>query len=162
MRDLQADSRWLRNNMGRQLRDILPKIQGTFLSDGNAVDPGSSPEEYFAGLSEFDRGFFQRHDIDHFTGFMNSEPLRRPSFYPLWGAVPPSGSDAAEFGSHVGMSTGIDRTHIIPLITNSPEEFADRWEAYLVAIESIPAHLMQGHLAFYTGVAERAIAAAGG
>jgi putative aldouronate transport system substrate-binding protein len=162
MRDLQNNSRWLRNNMGRQLRDILPKIQGTFISDGNAVDPGSSPEEYMAGLSDFDREFFQRHGIDHFTGFMNSEPLRRPTFYPLWGAVPPSGSDAAHFAAHVGMSTGIDRTHILPLITSPPEEFDERWEAYLVDIESIPANYMQGHLTFYTEVAQRAIAAAEG
>ena len=162
MRDLQQDSRWLRNNMGRQLRDILPKIQGTFLSDGNAVDPGSSPEEYMAGLSDFDREFFTRHGIHHFTGFMNSEPLRRPAFYPLWGAEPTPGSDAAEFATYVGMTAGIDSVHIIPLITNSPDEFADRWETYLVAIESIPANLMQGHLTFYTEVAERAIAAAGG
>ena len=162
MRDLQQDSRWLRNNMGRQLRDILPKIQGTFLSDGNAVDPGSSPEEYLAGLSDFDREFFQRHNINHFTGFMRSEPLPRPPFYPLWGAEPTAGSDAAEFASYVGMTSGIDRDHIIPLITNPPDEFEERWEAYLVAIESIPPHLMAAHLAFYTEVAERAIAAAGG
>ncbi|MDR2569618.1 MAG: hypothetical protein LBD23_04885, partial [Oscillospiraceae bacterium] len=161
MRDLQGDSRWLRNNMGRQLRDILPKIQGTFISDGNAVDPGSSPEEYLAGLTDFDREFFQRHNINHFTGFMRSEPLRRPTFYPLWGNEPTPGSDAAEFSAYVGMTSGIDRDHIIPLITNSPEEFEERWEEYLIAIESIPAHLMDGHLAFYLDAAQKAIAAAG-
>jgi len=162
MRDLQQDARWLRNNMGRQLRDMLPKIQGTFLSDGNAVDPGSSPEEYMAGLSDFDREFFQRHGINHFTGFMRSEPLRRASFYPLWGNDPVPGSDAAEFASHVGMSTGIDREHIIPMLTNAPEDFDGRWETYLQAIESIPAHLMTAHLAFYTEIAQKKIDAAGG
>jgi hypothetical protein len=93
---------------------------------------------------------------------MRSEPLPRPPFYPLWGAEPTPGSDAAEFASYVGMTSGIDRDHIIPLITSSPDEFEDRWEAYLVAIDAIPANLMAGHLAFYTEVAQRAIAAAGG
>jgi len=161
MRDLQADSRWLRNNMGRQLRDILPKIQGTFLSDGNAVDPGSSPEEYLAGLNDFDREFFLRHNIHHFTGFMRSEPLPRPPFYPLWGTDPTPGSDAAEFATFVGMTGGIDRDHIIPLITNSPDGFAERWAAYLDAIDSIPPNLMAGHLAFYTEIAQAKIDAAG-
>ncbi|MCL2820316.1 MAG: hypothetical protein FWD38_05735, partial [Oscillospiraceae bacterium] len=142
MRDLQGDARWLRNNMGRQLRDILPKIQGTFLSDGNAVDPGSSPEEYFAGLSDYDKDFFQRHNINHFTGFLRSEPERRPAFYPLYGSVPTPGSDAAEFASYVGMTVGIDEAHIIPLVTSPPEEFEDRWADYLDAIAAIPPHLM--------------------
>ena len=148
--------------MGRQLRDILPKIQGTFLSDGNAVDPGSSPEEYMAGLSNYDRDFFTKYNINHFTGFMKSEPLPRPVFYPLWGAEPTPGSDAAEFAAYVGMNSGIDRDHIIPLITSPPEEFAGRWADYLDAIDSIPAHLMAGHLTFYTQIAQRAIDAAGG
>ena len=162
MRDLQGDSRWLRNNMGRQLRDMFPKIQGSFLSDNNPDGPGSSPEEYLAGLSDFDRDFFQRHGIQHFTGFMKSEPLPRPPFYPLWGAEPTPGSDADEFARFVGFTAGIDRDHIIPLITSPPEDFEDLWEAYLVAIDSIPANLMAGHLAFYTEVAQRAIDAAGG
>jgi len=162
MRDLQQDSRWLRNNMGRQLRDMLPKIQGTFLSDGNAVDPGSSPEEYMAGLNDFDRDFFTRHNINHFTGFMKSEPLPRVSFYPLWGAEPTPGSDAAEFASHVGFSAGIDGDHIINLIKGPTDEFEDRWETYLQAIDAIPPHLMAAHLAFYTEVAQKAIDAAGG
>jgi len=162
MRELQNDSRWLRNNMGRQLRDILPKIQGLFLSDNNVSGPGDSPEEYLAGLSAFDREFFGRHGLSHFTGFMRSEPLPRPPFYPLWGTEPTPGSDAHEFASYIGMSVGIDRDHIIPLITSSPEEFEERWELYLQAIEAIPPHLMEGHLAFYTELAQRAIAAAGG
>ena len=162
MRDLQADSRWLRNNMGRQLRDILPKIQGVFLSDGSATSVSDSPEEYLAGLSEYDRDFFSRHNISHFTGFMRSEPLRRASFYPLWGNDPTPGSDAAEFGSYVGFTSGIDRDHIVPLITSDPSEFAGRWADYLDAIDAIPANLMAGHLAFYTDVAQKAINAAGG
>jgi len=162
MRDLQNDARWLRNNMGRQLRDILPKIQGTFLSDGNSTSVGDSPEEYMASLSDFDREFFQRHGINHFTGFMRSEPLRRAAFYPLWGNDPTPGSDAAEFGTYVGMSAGIDRDHIIPLIMSPPEEFEGRWAAYLDAIDGIPANLMAGHLAFYTDIANKAIAASGG
>ena len=115
-----------------------------------------------AGLSDFDREFFQRHGINHFTGFMRSEPLRRASFYPLWGTDPTPGSDAAEFGSYVGMSAGIDRDHIIPMITSSPDEFATRWAAYLDAIDAIPAHLMSAHIAFYTEIAQGKIAAAGG
>ncbi|MDR2598777.1 MAG: hypothetical protein LBC73_00695 [Oscillospiraceae bacterium] len=161
MRDLQNDSRWLRNNMGRQLRDMLPKIQGQFLSDGNADGPGSSPQEYLAGLSAYDREFFQRHGIQHFTGFMRSTPLPRAVFYPLWGAEPIPGSDAAEFATTVGFSAGIDRDHITALITNSPDEFDDRWELYLQAIDAIPPHLMAGHIAFYTEIAQRAIDAAG-
>jgi len=157
MRDLQADSRWLRNNMGRQIRDILPKIQGTFLSDGNSVDPGSSPEEYMAGLSDFDREFFQRHGVQHFTGFMRSTPLPKVNFYPLWGNDPPPGSDADEFGKYTGMSAGIDRDHIIPLITNSPDEFAGRWAEYLNAMDAIPAHLMAAHLAWYNEIAQKKI-----
>ncbi|MDR2590506.1 MAG: hypothetical protein LBC71_05935 [Oscillospiraceae bacterium] len=162
MRDLQNDSRWERNNMGRQLRDILPKIQGQFLSDGNADGPGSSPEEYLAGLSDYDREFFQRHGINHFTGFMRSTPQLRPPFYPLWGNDPTPGSDADEFATLVGFSTGIDRDHIVPMITSSPDEFSDRWEAYLQAIDAIPPHLLAAHIAFYTEIAQRAINAAGG
>jgi hypothetical protein len=148
--------------MGRQLRDILPKIQGSFISDGNPLDPASSPEEYFAGLSDFDKEFFNRHNLTHFTGFMKSEPLPRPDFFPLWGNDPPSGSDAHEFSRSTGMTAGIDKDHIIPLITNSPAEFEERWEAYLSAIDAIPAHLMAAHLAYYTEIAERKLAAAGG
>jgi len=161
MRDLQADSRWLRNNMGRQLRDILPKIQGVFLTDGNATTVSDSPEEYMASLSDYDREFFTRHGINHFTGFMRSEPLRRAAFYPLWGNDPTPGSDAAEFASTVGFSSGIDSVHIVPLITSDPSEFAGRWADYLDAIDSIPPHLMTAHLAFYTEIAQKAIAAAG-
>ena len=161
MRDLQNDSRWLRNNMGRQLRDMLPKIQGTFLSDGNAVDPSSSPEEYMAGLTDFDREFFQRHNIIHFTGFMRSEPLPRPPFYPLWGTEPVPGSTADEFAQHISFTTGIDKDHIIPLITGDPEGFDERWEEYLKAFDAIPANLLQGSLDFFTEVAQRAIDSAG-
>ena len=114
-----------------------------------------------AGLSDFDREFFQRFGINHFTGFMRSKPLSRAAFYPLWGNEPTPGSDAAEFGTYVGMSAGIDRDHIIPLIMSPPEEFADRWADYLDAIDAIPANLMAGHLAFYTDIAKKAIAAAG-
>jgi putative aldouronate transport system substrate-binding protein len=162
MRDLQNDSRWTRNNMGRQLRDMLPKIQGTFTSDGNPVDPGTSPEEFFASLTEFDKGFYTRHNIEHFTGFMKSEPLPRPDFYPLWGNDPPPGSDAAEFGERTGWRTGFDGDLIVPLIRCAPEEFDALWEEYLQAIDAIPSNLLEAHLAFYTDIAQRAIAAAGG
>jgi len=66
--------------LGRYLRNLMPKLQGTY-SDGNPTDHNESPEEYFAALNDYDKVLFTKLGIQTQSGLMRSEVLERPVFY---------------------------------------------------------------------------------
>ena len=57
-RAMQDDKSWVRDNMGRVLLELMPKMQGSYPSDNNPTGISKSPEEHFFNLSDYDKKLF--------------------------------------------------------------------------------------------------------
>jgi len=131
-RDLQGDPRWPIDNMGRELRNYMPKMEGTYPSDGNPTSIGQSAEEYFVGLNDYDKDFFARHGILSEAGFMSGTPQVRPVFYPFWSM---SYSRSQESLNRQVRDVNVD---FLPrLILTSADSFDALWEEYKAAIDAL-------------------------
>ena len=136
-RDSQEEGRWSYDNLGRVLRDMMPKMQGSF-SDGNPTDVAESPEEYFAAQNDYNRALFERLGIKTQTGLMfaaGDQPKQRPVFYPFRTMPEPeSGSDAARVISRIDE---VNRNYLQRLITAPSGTFNDLWNEYTGAINAV-------------------------
>ena len=154
-RVLQAESRWNYDNLGTMLRNLFPKMQGTF-SDGNATDPDESPTEQFAGHSEFEREFFTRHGILHRNGFMRSVPYNAPVFYPFWGMSMADGSPEHIANQRI---TDVNTEWLARLVIAPEGQFDSLWEQYQAALAEIDQTPI---FDFFRSEGERMLAAVGG
>jgi putative aldouronate transport system substrate-binding protein len=128
-RVLQQDRKWRVDNLGILLRDLMPKMQGTY-SDGNSTDPGSQPEEYFAGMRAYDKELFTRLGILNEAGFM--EPGKdRPVYYPVWSMTIEDGS-AAKLAEQ--RRDDVNEIYQSRLITCDPADFDSIWNEYVAAM----------------------------
>jgi len=124
------DAMWVRGNMGTPLRDALPKIQGR-LPDGNATSPGDQPEEYFAGLVDYDRELFARLGILTEAGFMG-DPQPRPVYYPFWSMNWPDGSEAQLAAERLDT---VNVNFLSRLVIAPVGEFDALWAEYQAALQ---------------------------
>jgi putative aldouronate transport system substrate-binding protein len=157
-RDLQAEQRWGYDNLGRMLRDLMPKMQGSF-SDGNPTDPGESPEEYFAGLNDYDRALFDKLGIKTQTGLMTlagDEPVGRPLHYPYWSMSMDDGSPESLANQRL---EDIRVNYLARLVIAPEGRFDDLWDEYVAAVEAVD---QQPIFDFFTAEGNRRVAAATG
>jgi putative aldouronate transport system substrate-binding protein len=129
-RNLQRETRWRKDNLGYAIRNIMPKMQGTY-SCGNSTDTGDQPEEYFASLSEYDRGLFERLNIKTQTGFM-AEPKERPVYYPFWSM---SWEDFSPEQIADQRITDVNTKFLSALVIAPADEFDALWDEYQAALE---------------------------
>jgi putative aldouronate transport system substrate-binding protein len=128
-RELQTDTIWRRDNMGDALYDLMPKMLGSY-SDGNATSAGEQPEEYFAGLVDYDKALFAKLGIKTEAAFMGI-PKARPSYYPVWSMTIEDGSPA-KIGEQ--RASEANEKFQAALITCDPSEFDEIWAEYQAAI----------------------------
>ncbi|MCL2627226.1 MAG: hypothetical protein FWD44_00825 [Oscillospiraceae bacterium] len=131
-RDLQGDPRWPIDNMGRELYNYMPKMQGTFPSDGNPTGIGGSAEEYFVSMNDYDKAFFTRHGILTEAGFMKGTPQLRPPEYPFW--------SMSLSRSQTAISTqlrDVNVSHLPQMVLANPADFDALWDAYVVAANAV-------------------------
>jgi len=155
-RELQNDQRWGYDNLGRMLRDQMPKMQGSYPSDDNPTDPSQSPEEYFAGLTGYDRELFAKLGIYSMSGFWG-EPKPRPPYYPYWSMNPADGSEAQLAGQRI--DDIVRGGQVANMIIAPQGEFEAHWAAYLDAINAID---QKPIMDFFAEEAARRMAAFGG
>ncbi|WP_094546283.1 extracellular solute-binding protein [Petroclostridium xylanilyticum] len=86
------DQVWQLANKAMGIFDKGPKMEGVY-SDGNACGPGDQPEEYFAGLSDYDKGFLNAYGFKTLTEFLRKPP-ENPIAYPAWQINIIDGSEA--------------------------------------------------------------------
>ena len=125
-RQLQLDARWPKDHLGKLLYDNMPKMQGVY-SDGNAVEPGNQPEEYFAALRPYDKALFEKLGIQTQAGFMG-EQKQRPSYYPVWSMTIADGSPAKLADTRAG---DVRTVYYPQLITCDPAQFDGIWAQYV-------------------------------
>lgn len=136
-RDLQADSRWVTDNMGMIIYNQFPKMQGSF-SDGNSTTAGESPTEYFAGLVDYDRELFAMLGIYTQTGLMlaaGDEPRPRPIFYPFWSMPDPEEGSPADLVGNRILEINVD---FLSRLVIAPEgQFDSLWEEYVATMSAV-------------------------
>ena len=132
-RELQQDQRWNTDNLGRFLRNAFPKMQGTYPSDGNGADIDQSEEEYFAGLSDYDKELFEKLGIMSQTGFYGGRKAR-PLHYPFWSFSPGDGTPERMVRTSI---EDVFTNHVAAMVIGPASEFDARWEAYKAAILDI-------------------------
>ncbi|MCL2820891.1 MAG: hypothetical protein FWD38_08725 [Oscillospiraceae bacterium] len=143
-RELQSDENWVNSNLGRVLLEMMPKMQGSYPSDGNPTCPATSPEEHLATLPEYDRNLFTKLGIYTMAGFWG-QPAQRPAFYPYRTMQPEDGSDAQKAENSI--LNVINGRTVRNLLTAREYEFERRWTDYTDAINRID---QQPLLDFYT------------
>ena len=86
------DSAWQLQNTAYTLWRHMPKWEGRY-SDGNVWSPNEQPEEYFAGLSEYDKNFLNQYGYKTFGEFFSPAP-ENPVYYPAWNISIEDGTSA--------------------------------------------------------------------
>ncbi|MDR2547596.1 MAG: hypothetical protein LBC96_08885 [Lachnospiraceae bacterium] len=134
-RDLQVESQWQEDNMGIRLYNQFPKMQGSF-SDGNATTQGEQPDEYMAGLTDYDKELFAKLGIFNQTGLMRSIPAAWPAFYPYWSMTWEDGSAAGLANTRI---TDINERYLSQLVITAADNFDALWVEYVSAVQDIDA-----------------------
>ena len=129
-REKQRDNTWRVDNLGTQLRNYMPKIQGS-LSDGNQCDIGSQPEEYYAGLVDYDKEFFGKFGLMYQAAFL-SPPAARGPYYPVWSMNIEDGSPARIAEQRVDDT---NMKYLPRLVICDADEFDALWDEYQAALE---------------------------
>lgn len=129
-RQLWKDTAKKRDLTGHTLWNYSPKLQG-LAPDGNAYDPGNQPEEFKAGLTEYNQKFLDGYGFDYFAQLL-SEPEVRPTYYPVWGFTIEDGS-AASVASTKMVETC--RKYMPRLVLCEPAEYDALWAEFVSEIE---------------------------
>ncbi|MDR0324463.1 MAG: extracellular solute-binding protein [Oscillospiraceae bacterium] len=134
-RDFQQETKWMDDNIGLVIYNQFPKMQGSY-SDGNATDPTMQPEEYYAGLADYDRTLFDKLGIKNQTGLMRSVAAEWPVYYPYW-------SMAFEEQSPAGLAdtrlTDVNQRYLANLVICAANEFDALWDEYVAAMNAVDA-----------------------
>ncbi len=132
MRETQKDLVWRASNRLEALLDILPKYQGTY-DDGNAYNADNQPEEFFATLSDYDKGFLSAYSKKTWRDFLN-QPPENPVYYPCWNITLPDGSDAQMANKQL---TDLSLKYLPRAILAKPSEFEGIWAEYVGEIQKV-------------------------
>ncbi len=131
-RDEQDSPEWKAANKINAFYGLLPKIEGEY-SDGNGSSAGYQPDEYFAGLSEYDQKFFTSYGKKAWIDFLN--PRREnPPYYPAWQIDLVDGSDAAFANQKL---TDLAVTYVPQMIMSATDkDFESLWKKYTDEIKN--------------------------
>ncbi|GJM71687.1 ABC transporter substrate-binding protein [Paenibacillus macerans] len=72
-RDKTTDATWKLANKADTLFGFMPKMEG-YYSDGNATDAAAQPEEYQAGLKDYDKEFLAAYGYESYVDFFSDPP----------------------------------------------------------------------------------------
>ena len=124
------DLTWRASNRLEALLDCLPKRNGQF-SDGNAFSPDDQPAEFFATLSDYDRGFMEQYGKQTWLEFMNPQP-ENPKYYPAWNIT--LSDEANQVNQQI---TDAAVQNLPRIIAGDPAEFDANWQAFVDNISRI-------------------------
>ncbi|MGG4146770.1 sugar ABC transporter substrate-binding protein [Paenibacillus algorifonticola] len=124
-RDNFADATWKLANKADTLFKFMPKTEGSF-SDGNSTDGAAQPEEYQAGLKEFDKEVLAAYGYNSYVDFF-SEPPANPIYYPAWSIDLVDGSDAKIANTKMNE---LSSKFLPKAILAKPAEFEQVWSDY--------------------------------
>ncbi|ANA80943.1 sugar ABC transporter substrate-binding protein [Paenibacillus glucanolyticus] len=131
-RDAFTDGTWKLANKADAFFGFAPKIEGSF-SDGNATDAAAQPEEYKAGLKEYDKKFLEAYGFDSYVDFF-SEPPENEVAYPAWTIDLVEGSEAKVVNTKLNDLS----TKFLPkAILAKPADFESAWSEYTAEIGKI-------------------------
>ncbi|MCL2079336.1 MAG: extracellular solute-binding protein [Oscillospiraceae bacterium] len=154
-RELQLATRWTTDNLGRFLFNAMPKMQGTYPSDGNPTDTSQSYVEWYASLTSYDKEIYEKLGIETQIGLWG--PIgQRPAFYPYWSITPPRNSDEEFVNNRIG---DITKAQIALMIVADEDKFDDLWESFVADIHAVD---VSGLEAYFASIAQTRIEATGG
>lgn len=131
-RDAFTDGTWKLANKADAFFGFAPKIEGSF-SDGNATDAAAQPEEYKAGLKEYDKKFLEAYGFDSYVDFF-SEPPENEVAYPAWTIDLVEGSEAKVVNTKLNDLS----TKFLPkAILAKPADFESAWTEYTTEIGKV-------------------------
>ncbi|HWO54366.1 MAG TPA: ABC transporter substrate-binding protein [Paenibacillus cookii] len=131
-RDKFTDATWKLANKADTLYSFSPKMQG-FFSDGNATDGAAQPEEYQAGLEEYDKKFLKAYGFNSYVDFFSPAP-ENPIYYPAWSVDLVEGSEA----KIVNTKQNDLSTKFLPkAILANPSDFDSVWTEYTNEIHKL-------------------------
>lgn len=131
-RDAFTDGTWKLANKADAFFGFAPKIEGSF-SDGNATDAAAQPEEYKAGLKEYDKKFLEAYGFDSYVDFF-SEPPENEVAYPAWTIDLVEGSEAKVANTKL---SDLSTKHLPKVILAKPADFESAWSEYTAEIGKI-------------------------
>lgn len=125
-RDRASDATWKLANRADAFFGFAPKMEGTF-SDGNATSPGNQPEEYIAGLNDYDKEFLKGYGFKTYVDFF-SEPPENPLVYPAWTINLIDGSPAKIASTKLN---DLATKYLPKAVLSRPDQFDAVWEEYV-------------------------------
>ncbi|MDU4694886.1 MULTISPECIES: type 2 periplasmic-binding domain-containing protein [Paenibacillus] len=125
-RDTFTDATWKLANKADALHKFSPKMEGYF-SDGNATDAAAQPEEYQAGLEEYDKNFLAAYGYNSYVDFFTPAPENEVS-YPAWSVDLVEGSEAKIVNTK---QNDLSTKYLPKAILASPSEFNKVWDEYV-------------------------------
>lgn len=131
-RDAFTDGTWKLANKADAFFGFAPKIEGSF-SDGNATDAAAQPEEYKAGLKEYDKKFLEAYGFDSYVDFF-SEPPENEVAYPAWTIDLVEGSEAKVVNTKLN---DLSTKYLPKAILAKPADFESAWSEYTAEIGKI-------------------------
>ncbi|MGN0180958.1 MAG: extracellular solute-binding protein [Candidatus Ornithomonoglobus sp.] len=132
-REEQDSNDWKAANKINAFYGLLPKIEGEY-SDGNGSSGGYNPDEFYNGLSDYDKEFFSNYGVKTWTDFLN--PRREnPPYYPAWQIDLVDGSDA-QFANQ--KLTDLAVSYMPKMImAGSEADFESLWKQYTDEISKV-------------------------
>lgn len=128
-RDAFNDATWKLANKADAYYGRAPKMQGQF-SDGNSTDAAAQPEEYKAGLKDYDRNFLEQYGFNSYVDFFSPAP-ENDIAYPAWSVDLVDSSEAKIINTKQNELS----TKFLPkAILASPAEFDSVWDDYVKEI----------------------------
>ncbi|MEW4368265.1 ABC transporter substrate-binding protein [Paenibacillus kandeliae] len=131
-RKQQEDPTWKLSNRAEAFYGAAPKFQGTY-SDGNASDPGSQPDEFYASLKTEDRELLDAYGFKTWTDFFSPAP-ENAVYYPAWQIDLIDGSDASIANKQM---TDTSLKYLPQAIMASKDQFDSVWQQYVDAYKNI-------------------------
>jgi putative aldouronate transport system substrate-binding protein len=133
-RELQRDAQWGRDNMGGWLAGMLPGINGTY-DNGNASTPGTQPEEYLAGLSDYNKALYTKLGINTRIDFLGDQ-VKPPTYFPFW-SMAWNGSGSVGDQAKVRLVDDVCKIQLPRLVTAPAGQFDAMYADFQAAVKAI-------------------------
>lgn len=124
-RDKFTDGTWKLANKADAFFGRAPKMQGKF-SDGNSTDAAAQPEEYQAGLKEYDKNFLAQYGFNSYVDFFSEAP-ENDIAYPAWSVDLVDGSEAKIVNTK---QNELSTKYLPKAILAKSADFDSVWEEY--------------------------------
>lgn len=125
-RDAFTDGTWKLANKADAFYGRAPKMQGKF-SDGNSTDAAAQPEEYQAGLEEYDKNFLAQYGFNSYVDFFSEAPENEVA-YPAWSVDLIDSSEAKIVNTK---QNELSTKYLPKAILAKPDEFESVWNEYV-------------------------------